>query len=185
MSAREKFTIETYRNLPEGAPYELIGGDLVMVPAPNWRHQRISRKIEYALMAFVEQHELGEVFDAPIDVYFDDQNILQPDILFIAQDRTDLLGDKWYIHGSPDLVMEILSPSNSSVDALEKKELYERFGVREYWIVDPELTAVYVYILEDGRYRLVKKYCGDDPAASVILPGFSVVPATIFEDLPS
>ncbi|HNV45465.1 MAG TPA: Uma2 family endonuclease [Spirochaetota bacterium] len=180
-----KYTIETYRTLPESAPFELIRGDLVMVPAPNWKHQRISRRLEHALILHVEHEGLGEIFGAPVDVYFDDTNILQPDIVFIAKDRKSMLGDKWYIQGAPDLVIEILSPTNSSMDAIEKMAIYERFGVREHWIVDPELRTMHVHILENGRYRLVKQYCGDEPAASVILPGFSVMPATIFEDLPA
>src|SRR6266542_2906772 len=140
----KRYTYEDYEKLPEGAPYQLIGGELVMTPSPVPYHQSVSRKIEFELIKFVEEKKLGEVFDAPIDVYLSETETYQPDIIFISKDRLRIIGEK-KIEAAPDLVIEILSPSTAYYDLKHKRRIYESSGVREYWIVDPMEKSVEVY----------------------------------------
>ena len=155
MQAVEKktYTYEDYAQLPEGAPYQLIDGALVMSPSPTPAHQRILRKLAFALGGFVEEHDLGEVLFAPMDVYLSNIDTPQPDLLFIAKARLGIIGEK-YVDGAPDLVMEILSPSTAYHDLKKKKRLYEASGVKEYWIVDPEAREIEVYTLVEGQFDL-------------------------------
>ena len=141
MQAVEKkgYTYEDYAQLPEGAPYQLIDGELVMSPSPTPTHQRILFSLSVALHLFVKEHDLGQVLIAPMDVYLSETDTPQPDILFIAKARLEIIGEK-YVDGAPDLVMEILSPSTAYYDLKKKKRLYEASGVKEYWIVDGELV---------------------------------------------
>src|SRR3990167_6684556 len=123
------YTYKDYEKLPEGAPYQLIGGELVMTPSPIPYHQEILGNIFYELKRFVEETTRG-------DVYFSETDIYQPDIIFISKDRLNIIGEK-KIEGSPDLVIEILSPATAYYDLRIKKDTYEQSGVKEYWIVDP------------------------------------------------
>ncbi len=175
MQAVEKkvYTYEDYAQLPEGAPYQLIDGELVMSPAPTPRHQRISQNLNRALDRFVEDHGLGEVYCSPIDVYLSDIDTPQPDILFIAKARLDIIGEK-YIEGAPDLVVEILSPSTAYYDLKKKKRLYETSGVKEYWVVDPEAQEIEVYALVEGRFELFAREAEQGVISSKLLGGFSV-----------
>ena len=118
---KKKYTYDDYLKTPDNKRYELIEGELYMTPSPITSHQRISRKIEFLLEKFVTENELGEIFYAPYDVYFDDENVVQPDILFISKDRLNIIGDK-NLQGAPDLVIEILSESNAYMDLIQKKK---------------------------------------------------------------
>ncbi len=131
------YTYADYEKLPEGAPYQLIGGDLVKEPSPVPYHQILSRRIEFELVKFVEERALGEVLYAPMDVYLSDTEVYQPDILFISKERMSIIGEK-KIEAAPDLVIEILSPSSAYYDLRHKKNVYETSGVKEYWVVDPQ-----------------------------------------------
>src|SRR4030042_5727949 len=126
-----------------------------MTPSPITRHQRISRKIVFTLEKFVTENDLGEVFDAPYDVYFDNENVVQPDILFVSKERSNIIGEK-NIQGSPDLVIEIISESTAYRDLVQKKKLYARFGVKEYWIVFPGEEFIEIYTLKANAYTLYK-----------------------------
>ena len=129
-----KFTYEDYVLMPEGKRYEIVEGELYMVPAPTTTHQRISRKLEEMLSRFVEERKLGEVFDAPIDVVFSETDIVQPDIIFISNENKNIIKEE-NIKGAPDLIIEILSPSSAQRDKTIKKKLYAKNGVKEYWLV--------------------------------------------------
>ena len=124
---KKKYTYEDYSKLPEGAPYQLLGGDLIMVPAPTPYHQKISQKLEFLLLQHAENNELGEVFGSPIDVYFGEEDTFQPDIIFVSKERLHLIGQT-KIEGAPDLVIEILSPSTAYYDLGWKYKVYERAG---------------------------------------------------------
>ena len=132
--------------MPEdGQLYEAIGGDLYVTPAPKPRHGRIAARLVHALYRLLEEPGHGEVLFAPIGVEFPDtEEGVQPDILFIARERLDIIGEDWII-GAPDLVIEILSPSTAKRDRTLKLNLYQRQGVAEYWIVDPETNSVEVW----------------------------------------
>lgn len=151
---REIWTYQDYRELPnDQKSYQLIGGKLLMVPAPSTRHQNVSRNLEFIVWSFVKSHNLGMVYYAPIDVVFSSTDVVQPDIVFIARNRLAIVKEKG-IFGAPDWVIEIVSSSSSKIDIKLKKDLYERFAVREYWIVYPEDERVEVYFLKGGDYKL-------------------------------
>jgi Uma2 family endonuclease len=134
-----------YFNLPEGSPYQLIEGELIMTPSPNTYHQAISRNLELVIFDHVEKNELGFAFDAPIDVYLDDNNAYQPDIIFISKENKSIIKEKGIL-GAPDLVIEILSPSTAYYDIKTKKIVYEKTGVKEYIIIDPINKTIETFI---------------------------------------
>src|SRR3990172_8953715 len=177
---KRKYTYEDYLKTPDDERYELIGGELLMTPSPITNHQRISRKIEFLLEKFVTENELGEIFYAPYDVYFDDENVVQPDILFISKDRLNIIGDK-NLQGAPDLVIEILSESNAYRDLIQKKKLYSKHGVKEYWIVVPGEKTIDIHILKEKTYQLYKTLGEYDTLESQILKGFKMELKAIFK----
>ncbi len=138
------YTARDYFNLPEGAPYQLIEGELIMSPSPLTEHQIISKNLELVIYTHVKKYNLGLALDASIDVYLNSRNAFQPDIIFISNDNKDII-KKHGIDGSPNLVIEILSPSNSYYDTKVKKDIYEKSGVKEYLIVDPKTETIDVY----------------------------------------
>ncbi len=156
--------LEKYLQLPEGYPAELIGGVIKMSPSPDVRHQRIAGSIYEKLLKY---KNMGEPF-YEIDVHFDEDNVLRPDVIFIKNENKKIIGEKW-IEGAPDIVIEVVSPSSSGRDFIEKKEIYEKFGVKEYWIVVPEEKKVYVLIHNGERYKLS---CGSKKCNSKVLEGF-------------
>jgi len=173
------YTYEDYRKLPEGAPYQLIGGMLIMTPLPSTYHQIISMKLGFLLVGFVQENNLGLTLFAPIDVYLDETETYQPDIIFIAKDRQSIIGpDK--INGAPDLVIEILSPSTAYYDLRKKFKVYEKNGVKEYWIIDPEEQSMEVYTLQEGKFLLGQKAEKQGHIQSAIVEGFNVAIETIF-----
>ena len=177
---KKKYTYDDYLKTTDDKRYELIEGELYMTPSPITNHQRISGRIEFELRKFVLENDCGEVFDAPYDVYFDDENVVQPDILFISKDRLNIIGDK-NLQGAPDLVIEILSESNAYRDLIQKKKLYARFGVKEYWIVVPGEKTIDIHILKDKTYQLYKTLGEDDTIESQIIEGFKMELKAIFK----
>ena len=137
-----KLTYEDYLATPADTRYELLDGDLIMVPAPNLKHQKVQRRLGQRLSQFIEEHDLGELFYAPCDVFLSNRNVVQPDLLFVSQEREGLLSDGEKVGGAPDLVVEILSPSTADKDRGIKRELYSTYGVTEYWLVDPIAETV-------------------------------------------
>ena len=177
---KKRYTYDDYLKTPDDKRYELIEGELSMTPSPITNHQRISGRIEFELRKFVSGNDYGEIFDAPYDVYFDDENVVQPDILFISKDRLNIIGDK-NLQGAPDLVIEILSESNAYRDLIQKKKLYARFGVKEYWIVVPGEKTIDIHILKDKTYQLYKTLGEYDTLESQILKGFKMELKGIFK----
>jgi Uma2 family endonuclease len=180
--ARERtYTYEDYRNLPEGAPYQLIGGELILTPVPSIYHQIISGRLGFQVRAFVTQQNLGLVLCAPVDVCLGETETYQPDILFISKERMEIV-EPARINEAPDLVVEILSPASVYYDLRKKFKIYERYGVKEYWIVDPEDKSVQVFMLKDGKFILDQEAGSADEVSSRLLSGFTVHLASIFED---
>lgn len=143
--------MEVYRMLPEGTLAELIDGNIYMSPSPIKPHQRIVTLLSASMTLFVEENKLGEIYVSPFDVYLDDYaNAVQPDIVFVRKENLNIIKD--HIHGVPDLLVEVLSPGNKNHDAIKKKGLYERFGVKEYWIIDPETKEALGFALKNNRY---------------------------------
>ena len=180
-----RFTYQDYKSLPESMEkrYELLQGDLIMVPAPSVLHQRVSRNLEYRLLQFVREQALGQVFDSPIDVVLGQdkaREVVQPDIVFISHDREHFIHDD-EIRGAPDLVVEILSPGTEERDKGYKKGLYARYGVREYWIIDPMARIVEVYTQNREGFRMVKA-CGPGTLLieSLLLPALQLEVEELF-----
>lgn len=174
-----KYTYEDYLKTPDDERYELIEGDMIMTPSPVTKHQRISRKIEFILEKFVTENNLGEVFDAPCDVYLDEKNVVQPDILFISKDRLDIIGEK-NIQGAPDMTIEILSETTAHRDLVKKKRLYAKFGVKEYWIIDPEERIAEIYTLRGDTFFLTNSLSVNDTLESPLLLGLKIRLSDIF-----
>ena len=177
--AKERYTYEDYAELPEGAPYELISGKLIMAPAPSLLHQLVQSNLLYALTGFVREKDSGTVLAAPVDVRLSDETTVQPDVLFVAAEHSDRIGEQ-VIDGPPDLIVEILSPASAHRDAVVKKRLYEKHGVPEYWIIDPEGETVELYCLEEGIYQQKVRVVEKGNVSSTLLPGFSVELADLF-----
>ena len=165
-----KFSYEDYRNLPESETniYELIDGEFVMVPSPITYHQEISRNIEYFLWDFVRKNKMGFVYLAPLDVIFSKENVVQPDILYISKERSEIITEN-NIQGAPDLIIEILSKSTAKRDKTLKKTLYAKYGVKEYWIVDPKTKTVEVLILQKTGYNRDRIYKKNETLTSSLL----------------
>ncbi len=140
----KSYNARDYFNLPEGSPFQLIEGELIMSPSPLTEHQIISKNLELIIYSYLKKNNIGLALNAPIDVYLDNKNAFQPDIIFISDGNKDII-KKHGIDGSPDLVIEILSPSNAYYDLKDKKYIYERSGVKEYVIVDPRIKSVEIF----------------------------------------
>ncbi|HOV79020.1 MAG TPA: Uma2 family endonuclease [Bacillota bacterium] len=178
-AAKKTYTYEDYRKLPEGAPYQLIGGMLIMTPAPSTYHQIISMKLEVKLASFVMERDLGLVLYAPLDVYFEESETYQPDLIFIAGERLSIIEpDK--INGAPDLVVEILSPGTAYYDLRKKYKIYEKHMVREYWVIDPEEQSVEIYALQDGKFTLGQRAEKQGTVSSTVIEGFTLSVESIF-----
>jgi Uma2 family endonuclease len=177
-----KFTYEDFLNFPsDGKRHEIIDGEHYVTPSPNTKHQTISMNVSVALALYLKQHPIGRVFAAPFDVAFSDLDVVEPDILYISRERAGVLTDQ-HVHGAPDLAVEIVSPGTRKTDEITKRKLYERFGVQEYWVVDPELDAIKVYRRTDDRFARVAELSAEagDSLNSPLLPGFAVTLTEIF-----
>ncbi len=168
-----KFTYEDYKHTPEDKRYELIDGDLIMVPAPRTAHQITSREIEFLLITFVKENDLGDVFYSPYDVVLSDTDVVQPDILFVSNDRSYIINED-NIRGAPDLVIEVLSPSTAQRDRTLKRTLYALHGVSEYWQADTDAKNVTVLTLEDGEFHVAGIYGEGQTLESPLLAGFTL-----------
>jgi len=150
--------MEVFKSLPEGTLAEVINGNLYRSPSPTRNHQRLVRKLLVAFSNFIEPLALGEVFSAPLDVFLDEHsNAVQPDLLFILTEKLSIAKED-AVHGVPDLVIEILSSSNEKYDLTRKKELYEKFGVKEYWMINPDSKESTGFFLKDGLFDEPLKY---------------------------
>ena len=136
----------------DGRRHEIIDGDHYVNPAPSTYHQTVSRRLQHQLYTQIELTGRGVVYNAPVDVQLTDHDIVQPDLVVVLTSRMQMITPT-KIKGVPDLIVEILSPSTASNDATLKKQLYERVGVAEYWIVDPDNHTVEQLVLVDGRYE--------------------------------
>ncbi|MBW0000086.1 MAG: Uma2 family endonuclease [Verrucomicrobia bacterium] len=175
-------TVEHYRMLPETGPrYQLVNGDLYMSPAPNRYHQVISRNLEFILMQYLEAQPLGELYDAPFDVYLSDVDVFQPDIAIVLNRNRGILTAAG-AEGAPDFVVEILSPKTRKLDLEQKRRVYAREGVTELWIIDPDPQTVTVYrFAEDAEHPVMVKRA-TETLGSPLLPGLAVDLNRVFRE---
>jgi Uma2 family endonuclease len=174
------FTAQDYKNLPETGPrYQLVDGNLIVAPAPNRYHQDISRNLEFILCAYLKKHPIGKMYHAPFDVYLDEHNVFQPDILFVSKERAGILTDQG-AEGAPELIVEILSPSTAQLDLDRKKKVYAQHRVIELWIIVPETRQVQIYRLQEHPGRPSAIYERADVFESILLPGLRLEAAEIF-----
>lgn len=169
-------------DIPEGDTglYELLDGEIVRRSSPHTPHQRTLGDLMIDLGTYAEEKNLGEIFCAPYDVYFDDHNAgIMPDLLFISHERNFVIHEEGIV-GAPDLIIEILSKDTAFRDKGIKKDIYEQFAVREYWIVDPSTRSVEVYRMENNRYRLFSFAAEEGTVTSLVLTGLELEVSTIF-----
>ncbi len=148
---KRPYTYQEYLKLPDdGKRHEILNGELIMTPAPNPLHQMVLAKLFTILNNYVLKTKLGILLPSPCDVVLDETHVLQPDILFISEKNRHLITEQ-NINGTPDLVIEIISPTTAYYDLVQKKDIYQRFGVQEYWLVDPKRHSVQVFSLKKGK----------------------------------
>jgi Uma2 family endonuclease len=179
-TASTRLTYADLIALPDdGMRHELIDGEHYVTPSPTWRHQLVLAHLHLALGSFVEENDLGQALFAPLDVFFSDFDVVEPDLLFVARERLARF-EQAYLRGAPDLAVEVLSPTTRKIDATKKLRLYEKFGVAEYWMIDPVLEWVEIYRRGAGDphelrqvARLMREQ-GDGPLTTPLLPGFAL-----------
>ena len=167
--------LETFPD--DGLRRELIDGEMFVSPAPKLRHQVISSRLHLALGNHAEEHGGAQVFYAPLDVLFSQRDVVEPDLIVVPDEQNDILTEK-HIVGVPALLIEILS-ENVRYDRVRKRDLYARWGVPRYWIVDPESDRIEVHALDGDRYGKPQIFEAGDTLELDILPGFSLDVAKI------
>ncbi|MDW8354335.1 MAG: Uma2 family endonuclease [Bryobacterales bacterium] len=176
----KKLTWEDIKDLPEShGRTELVDGELVVSPTPSLRHQTICDRLAAVLGDYVHHRGLGHFFGRPVHVILSEHVHYEPDLCFIANDRRLEL-DSPYFEGAPDLIIEVISECNRSHDTVVKYRDYERFGVREYWIVDPREEHIRVFVREGGAYRTLGVFSRGEPVRSHVLEGVTLDPAAVF-----
>ena len=180
-----KLTYDDFLLFPDdGKRHELIDGEHYVTPSPNTKHQTISVNLTGLLWSHLQGHPVGRVFTAPFDVVFSRFDVVEPDLLFVSKARYEAVLTKANVQGSPDLVVEIGSPGTRRRDETLKQRLYERCGVSEYWVIDPELDVIKVYRLVEGRYSRVSELAleNGDVLRTPLLPGLDLPLAAIFHE---
>ena len=174
-----KFTYEDYLHFPEDKRYEIIDGEVHMVPSPGPYHQDISWRLELTISTFVEKNGLGKIYHAPLDVVFSETDVVQPDIMFISKERLNIITEK-NVQGAPDLIVEIISPTSEYRDRVIKRKLYSKYEVKEYWLVDLEKKEIEVMVLGESGLETVKIYKKTDILESLVLKGIKIKLDDIF-----
>jgi Uma2 family endonuclease len=170
MATRGVLTYREYAALPaDGRRYELHEGELSVTAAPGLPHQRIVGTLFVLLREHVNRLRLGEVFVSPVDCILNDTTVVEPDVVYLATDRSALASTRG-IEGPPTLAVEVLSPGTRSIDRGVKLQLYARHGVPHYWIIDSEGRGIEASVLDAGAYRLAARLAGEERGS---LPPFA------------
>ena len=179
-TVRPRVTSSTLERAPKDGPrYELYDGEVYVVPAPIPRHQVVQYTLAEELRALCRQHG-GFAVGSPIDIVLSDYDVVQPDVVFFGPARAHLVDLDRAIRHGPDLCVEILSSSTEATDRGRKLQMFARYGVPEYWIVDPVNEVIEVHRLEAGSYVLVQRATGDDEIRCSALPGAALRAGSIF-----
>ena len=176
--ADRPYTAEDLAEMPtDGRRYEVLGGELVVSPSPSVRHQRVSLRLSAILETHLERTQVGTVLAAPFDVHLSEHDVIQPDLVVILRENGDRIRRN-AIHGAPDLLIEIVSPSSAGYDRVRKSAIYSANGVPEYWIVDPDSQTILAQYLDGGRYHPIPHQNGLIP--SRLIEGLVVDPDRVF-----
>lgn len=182
IATSDKWTYERLVNeLPNERFYEIRNYQLIEMSSPKPRHQTILSNFYDELKKFVKAQKNGKVFFAPTDVILSEGVVCIPDILFISNENKDIIKEN-AIFGSPDLIVEVVSKGSVARDYVEKKNDYEKYGVKEYWIIDPRNESVWVYCLENSKYELHMVVEEAETLKSKILDGFEIQYSVIFQE---
>jgi Uma2 family endonuclease len=178
---KKLLTYEDYVKLtpPDNGNYELHQGKIVFMASPLAPHQVVSMNLSITLGSFILHNKLGRLLAAPMDVRFAPHDVVQPDLLFVSQERLSII--QKIVEGAPDLVIEIKSPSNTSTELQYKKYLYEMGGVQEYWLVNIETKTIRQYELIEEELLLQRVLKMDDTVKSLVLPNFELPMTQVFE----
>ena len=177
---RSRFTVADLVGAPDdGKRYEILEGDLAVSPSPNRQHQRIVQRL-HLWFCRLEEAEQGQVYLAPFDVVLDQYNVVEPDVLFIRSERLNIITDT-NVQGAPDLVVEVLSSSTRARDLGIKAQVYRRFRIAEYWIVDPDMQTLAIYGLTPDGYQVAGPFRRSEIVASTLFPGVSLAVADLFD----
>jgi Uma2 family endonuclease len=167
-------TYDDYISLPNDRNrYEILEGELIETPSPTTNHQRVSRNLEFVLFSHIKHTNCGEILDAPMDVILDESTVVQPDIIFIAKERFHILSKRG-VDGAPDLLIEILSPATAKYDRISKMQLYARFGVQWFWIVDPDGRKVEEFERDGESYTPKSAHSGKERFTPAIFPELTI-----------
>lgn len=180
ITEKHTYTYADYEKLPEGAPYQLIGGELVKSPSPVPYHQDLTGKLHEIFLPLKKAGK-GRVYFAPIDVYLKKTETYQPDLIFISSERLEIIGEK-KIEGAPDIIAEVLSPSTAYYDLRHKREEYRKAGVREYWIVDPMEASIEIYENTGDNFDLYASARGKGKVHSRLYPEIAVDAEEFFRE---
>ncbi len=176
-----RLTYQDFLRFPDdGRRHELIDGAHCVAPSPATKHQRVSWRLSQALGRYLDEHPIGEAFHAPYDVVLSLFDVVEPDLLLILDQQSDIVTDL-HVRGAPALVVEILSSDSRRQDEVAKLRLYERYGVSEYWLVGPEGGRVSIYRRDaGGSFARPQVVARGDAIASLLLPGFSLAVDALF-----
>jgi len=178
---RIRLTYEDYVELPDdGRRYEILDGELEVSPAPAPLHQRVSQNLSFALHGHVRSRKLGSVYCAPIDVILAPTTVVQPDLVFVSAGREAIVTAR-AVEGPPDLVVEILSPWSVRRDRVAKAAVYARFGIGQYWLLDPEARRAEVYESGSGEYRLIATHGATGIMRTSLFPELQIDLETVWE----
>jgi Uma2 family endonuclease len=173
---KRQMTATEFMQLPEtNLPLQLLDGEVIEMNAPALPHQDIVGNI-FVLFKLKAKELGGKAYVAPVDVYFDELNIPQPDVLWLAPDTQCLMVGTERLSGAPDLIAEILSPTTAHIDRKKKFRLYEKYGVREYWLVEPRDQLIEVFQHREGRFDLLDAYGVGETFVSLLIGEVEVMP---------
>jgi Uma2 family endonuclease len=176
-----KLTYEEFRQLPDdGKRYELIGGEVHLTPAPHTKHQYVVHNVDIALSVYVQKSSLGEVWEAPLDVRLSEDTALQPDLVFVASKRLEIVREE-FIAGAPDLVVEVLSASTAVHDRATKLPIYAKAGVPEVWLIDSQAKTVEVLKLQGKKYFVNATLAGEQVLTFDLFPGWQLPLHDLFD----
>lgn len=173
-----KTTFIEFEKLPSGTPCQLIDGEIFMTPSPAFIHQKILGELYFLIKESLKLKNIGTVILSPMDVYLSEEEVYQPDLIFVSNENSDIIKEN--IKGVPDIVVEILSPSSAYHDLVHKKNTYEEQGVKEFWVLDPEEKSFEIYENQSQKFILISKAKAKGMVTSKILSDLKLQLETIF-----